>query len=716
MAVESQEKAPVAPTSSGRRFRVGTNVLVATVLAIAIVVVAQVIAFRSHQRWDMTSSGINSLSEGTENLLRNLDRNIRLTSLYFETDRETKDQPRYRRAARDLLDLYEATNRAKVRADGINPLKDHEKYRKLIARLRGKTVFREELETYKARIDKYMNEVDPEIRALVQGELDRLSGMGGSLGDSVSRSALGQVENAFHEMSSILDSSREQIETVSLADIPEYDRGINQLRTVYNQLSRTLKNIGAFGASEAQQAEGLSPDQVAFLREAGSRYTTVVGNIEAETTELQGLEPLKFNDLVAQLAPTTNALLVETDDDARVVDFSSVWPEVQQGGDSGFDNRAFKGEEKLTSAILRTTHKEQTAVVFVRYAGPHSFMGGMFRQQPAAPYANMKLQLEDANFIVDEWDLQSSNDPPTIEPTPTRTIYLVLKPTAPKMGPMGRPSQEPPFTDTHRQALLSAIEKDGRALFIAGWHPGPFGPIPSTYEYNDYLNDKWGIKVDTSALLIETINTEPGKYAIGRNDFFSMRKVRVSDHDIVSGALTRVVGLPMCARLELSTTPPDGVEHARLMTVPKTDGLWGETNIQGLMQRARSRQPLAPGEDDLTGPFDLAVAAGKDDAKIVVVSSATFATDNIAFAQAMALTSQGITIRARNPGNVPLLINSLHWLNDNTEFMNIGKPIEAAVLQIKSESTVAAIQALTIFGWPFLALVSGGMVWWVRRR
>ncbi|MCH7945201.1 MAG: hypothetical protein IIC73_04195 [Armatimonadetes bacterium] len=328
----------------------------------------------------------------------------------------------------------------------------------------------------------------------------------------------------------------------------------------------------------------------------------------------------------------------------------------------------------------------------------------------------MKQQIEDANFVVREWDLKTKDTIPEIDPAPTRTIFVVLKPAQPQRGRMGQPNQDLPFTDSHKQILMDAIGDDGRALFIAGWHPGPFGPIPSTYEYNDYLSDEWGIKVDTSALLIETISTEPGKYAIGRNDFFHMNKVEVSDHDIVSGALTRAVGLPMCARLELSDTPPDGVEIARLMAVPKTDGLWGETNIQGFMQRARSRQPLAPGEDDLTGPFDLAAAAANDDAKIVVVSSAGFATDNVAFAQAMALTSRGITIRARNPGNVALLINSLHWLNDNAEFMNIGKPIEAAVLQIKSESTVTAIKALTIFGWPCLAILGGGMVWWVRRR
>ena len=53
--------------------------------------------------------------------------------------------------------------------------------------------------------------------------------------------------------------------------------------------------------------------------------------------------------------------------------------------------------------------------------------------------------------------------------------------------------------------------------------------------------------------------------------------------------------------------------------------------------------------------------------------------------------------------------------SDNTQFMNIGRPIDAAVLEIPSPSAVRTVQALTIFIWPVLALACGGVAWWVRR-
>jgi hypothetical protein len=391
---------------------------------------------------------------------------------------------------------------------------------------------------------------------------------------------------------------------------------------------------------------------------------------------------------------------------------------MQQGAAAraGFKNRAFKGEEKLTSAILRITHKEQTAVVFVRYGGQPLFMGGFMPGQPPALYANMKLQLEDANFVVEEWDVKTTQTPPVIDPQPTRTIYVVLKPTPPQSGPMGQPSQEPPFAENHRRAVLDAIGDNGRALFIGGWYPGPFGPVPSTYEFEEYLSDNWGVKLDTSFLLIETMSTDPGKYVVGRRDFYNMNQFEVSDHDIVKGASASILTLPWCAPLELSKTPPKGVTLHRLVTQPARDGLWGVKNIQEYQKQLEQREYLTRVEGDVEQSFDLAVAATQGDAKIVVVSGRDFATDAVAFAREMAFSSQGLTLRHRNPGNSALLINSLHWLNDNSKFMDLGKPIDAAVLEVGSTSTLKAVQALTIFVWPMLAVVLGGVTWWVRRR
>ncbi len=370
MAVEKTPSSTDSGASAGRRFLVGTNVFVATTLVIAIVVVVQLIGYHSNARFDMTSSGVNSLSEGSENLLHALDQNVRVTSLYFETDREDEDQPQYRRAAKDLLDLYEATNRSKVRSEWINPLKDHEAFSAMWARLREKKAFNKELETYKASIATFTDDLHGQMQMLVQAELDGLGPTGAAIGESPSDAVFGQVQNAFTDLSAMLERTREDIVALTATDTPQYSRATGLLQTIYSQFSQTLKNIGKFGADQARRNPDLPPDRATFLIEAGNRYIDLVASLEAQKTELQGLDPPKIDELTMQLGKTANAILVETDDDARVIDFTSVWPPVQEGNPAaGFETRAFKGEEKLTSAILRATHKEQTAVVFVRYGG-----------------------------------------------------------------------------------------------------------------------------------------------------------------------------------------------------------------------------------------------------------------------------------------------------------------------------------------------------------
>jgi len=721
MAVDTGDTNPRATQASmGRRMLIGTNVILVIVLAGAVAAALQAIAYSVPRRWDMTSSGVNSLGEGTENLLRTLDSNVKLTSLYFETDLEEPDQQRYRRAVQDLLELYASTNRSRVTAEWINPLSDHDKFQELQQRQLEKPASKKAIGEYQARIDKYTGELDGRMRELVESELAAISSMSGSaMGKQTAPESVAPVEFLLLRWRDVLEGRREEVDMLMPLTNPQHAAAVSTLTRLYGDLADALGNITRHGEAVLSQTPDLPADQAEFFRRAGNRYASLLADVEAERTKLQELEPLKTDDVLTQLAPTSNPILVETDEESFVVDFSSIWPpmdESARGRQVRFEDRAFKGEEKVTSAILRATHKEQTAVIFVRYGGQPLFMGGFVPGQPPAPYSAMKQQLEDANFIVQEWDLKSSTTVPEIDPTPTRTIFIVLKPTPPARGQFGQQSQEPPFAESHRKAILDAIGDDGRALFIAGWAPGPFGPIPSTYEYTDYLQETWGITVDTSALLIETTEYAPGKYNVTKRDFYGMEGLEVGSHDIVKGGQARQLTLPWCAPLELADKAPEGVVYDKLVTLPPRDGIWGIRSIQKYEEQFRDQQYLTKEPDDLEGPFDLAVAATKGDAKVVVVSSRDFALDGVAFAKELSMGPQGFSFRSRNPGNVTLLVNALHWLNDNTEFMNVGQPIDMAVLEIKDKSTERVVQVLTMFVWPALALCCGGVVWWVRRR
>ncbi len=713
---------PQSSSATGRRFKVGSNVVISVALVAGIVVVMQMLFFSTTLRMDMSTSGVNSLSEGSEKLLKGLTSNVRLTSLYFETELEEEDQPRYRRAVQDLIEIYQASNRGKIVAEWINPIKDQEKVRKLIERLRDKSEFKATIEKYNERIDKFKRDILPQLVTLVQDEANRIQatqvGLAAGATATDSQQILRRVASFFQQLQQELEATGQRIDVATSADSPLLASVKLELENLYTSLSKSLKDVAGFAAGQSAALTSLTPEESEILLGAGNRYAAIVASLEAEQSAMEALEPLEIDALLRKLVPTSNSLVIETDDEALVLDFGDIWPSMnpQLGAKARFQERAFKGEQELTAAIVRATNKEQTAIVFVRFGGPPLLVGGMMRGQPGAPYAQMKEHLEDINFAVSEWDVKASKTPPTIDPSPTRTIYVVFKPTPPQQGQFGQPSQEPPFGDPEKQAVLGAIGDNGRALFVTGWAPGPFGPVPSTYEYNDYLNETWGVSVDTSSLIIETTSIAPGRYAVTRQDFNAMSDLDVHEHAIMSGASARNLTLPSCAPLEVSASLPEGVTIDKLITQPARDGVWGIKNIQAYADQMRDQEFLSKVDTDLEGPFDLAVCGVNGEAKVVIVSAIHFALDSVAFARQMSLGPQGFVLRSVNPGNVSLFVNAMHWLNDNEEYMSLGQPIESGVLQIASKSTETMVQVLTIFVWPFMVLCCGGVVWWVRRR
>jgi len=711
MAVNDTPK-EAATVGAWRRFLIGANVIFTVIAAVVVVAFLQWVAGRGGYI-DMTSTSVNSLNEATGRLLENLDTQVRLVSLYFEADLEEKDQPRYRNTVDDLLALYESTNRSMIDSEWVNPLKDHEKRKKLIKRLGEIPRFKEQIDSYTAVVNTFDNEIKGEMVALVNAELETVFDLNAGLGAESAGAPLSEVQLVLENWQRQLGARAAEVDDYLGGEVPAYSAATATLRSLYGDFSKQFSRIAEFGQEMVRRGRSSSPAEEDFLAGAEERYRDLLSRIDEANEAVQELEPLKFDEVIAELTPTGNALLVETPEDAIVVGFADLWPPIDPNiTRPTFKDRAFKGEEKLTTAILRATHKEQTAVVFVRYGGQPFFFGGFMPGQPAARLAQMKGLLEDTNFTVAEWDLKTSLAPPELDPKPTRTIYVVFKPTPPQ-DPFGRSSQEPPFADQHREALLDAMGENGRALFVAGWAPGPFGPIPSTYEYDDYLNSEWGVKVDTSALLLQFVNVGSDQFRFPRGGE-SMRDVVWADHDIVHGLRSLPVRLPLCAPLDLSGAA-EGVTIERLTSLPQRAGLWGAKNILKYQEQLPN-ESIYKVEGDLEGPFDLAVAASKEEAKIVVVSSAGFAEDAVTMARDMVLSSAGLQLRSRNPGNVALFINSLHWLNDNTEFMNIGRPIDLAVLDVPGENTVRAVRAFSMVVWPVAAMAFGCAVWLVRRR
>ncbi|MEE9295668.1 MAG: Gldg family protein [Phycisphaerae bacterium] len=718
----AQSAAASNPAQGGKDFKgrhlvIGANVAISIVVATAIVALVQWAAYYKYAKADLTDQGVNSLTPGTERLIGGLDRKVHLTSMYFQTDLEEEDQAKYRLKVNDLLGLYQSVNRSMIEYQHFNPLQDHAKREQFVDRLYNLKKFKEQVEPYRELIERFGAELLGRVGELVETELSEIRALQQAIMGENEKDNLGQIQYVLQRWQREVEHVTRDLDEALNVPQPRYGAAKTTVTSLASNFVRDLNNIISFAKQIVGRGPEMSPPMADYVSGVSGRYQSLIEDLEKVEAEARELPQLEFEQLLRQIGPTANALVVETDEDAKVISFNDIWPTVDPGMPSraaGFAHRLFKGEEKLTSAVLQLTQEERSAVMFVRFGGPSAFFslpGGR-----PAQYAKLREVLEDANFEVQEWDVSSSDNPPEIDPPPTRTIYVVLRPTAPPRNPFNQARQQPQFGEQHKQKVLDQLGENPRAIFLAGWAPGPFGSFPDLYPYDSYLNDNWGVHVASDSLLLKAFPSDrAGEFALHQRSLFQSQFAR-SDHLIVKGMRGQPGTFPYVSPLEIASEPPEGVSIERLLWFERTESLWGIKDVQKYIEQARRMRGVRREPTDTLGPFDLAAAVEKGEGKIVVISSRDCMLDEIALAPMMMLTSQGLTIRQRNPGNVQLFLNALHWLNDKTEWMDVGKPVNVGTLDIEEGPQLRFIRTLVYAIWPGLALLCGGITWWVRRR
>lgn len=708
MAVNKRKK-----SSGGAHWAVGLNVVLMVVLAVAFAGGLQWIGYSYSTRADLTSSGVNSLTDATKNMLADLQGNVTLTSMYFKTDLEDEDQDRFRSTVDDLLELYRATNRTKISASALNPLQDQDKRREVFIRLAGLSKFKEEAAGHVEAISLFQNEIIEQITALTAGELAQMEAFTALEGQSAQLVA--QVKQLYSALQDDLGQASLDIKDALASDVPAHGAATAGIRQAYATMSGLLRNVTEVGLQLATTPDLLPPQVAAFFIESADRYADLLATLETEQAKIQALPMLTIDDILRELqSETGNPILVEAAGEAKVISFRDVWPANNpQAASAGFADRRFLGEQKLTSAIVHLTQKEKPAVVFIRFGGPPLFIGGFMPGQPPAVLRQMEAQLEDANFTVHEWDLAGQDGMPHIDPPPSRTLYVIMRPTQPQRGPFGQSPQQASFSPKNLATVKKALGDAPRAIFLTGWTPA-MGPSAG-YEYADYIADTWGIEAPGDRLAIQADPIGNQKYRFVRAPL-QFTQPRFSDHPVVSGLAQQRTTFPLISPIREAEALPDGVAVERLAWLDEKDGIWSIADVNHYQQQVANEYILRNAQD-FSGEFSVALVATKGEGKIVVISASDFAIDEVALASEMVVTSQGLAVRPRNPGNAAFFINSLHWLNDNTAWMNLGTPIDNTAIAIdKNSSAMTFVRVLVLAIWPGLAMCGGFIIWFVRRR
>jgi hypothetical protein len=350
---------------------------------------------------------------------------------------------------------------------------------------------------------------------------------------------------------------------------------------------------------------------------------------------------------------------------------------------------SFKGEDKLSGAILNVIEDQQTGVYFLT---GHGEMGIEGDEEKALNQFVLELKRE--NCHVATLNLLKTR------PMPADCDLLVIA------GP------KEPFTDSEVEILRQYLEKNGR-LFVLVFSPRrPLGKLggldPLLADYNVDVRD-------------DEVIIEQDRDLLGRNVLSSMAVVDAyGRHPITDGVTQMNCEMDDVApvRAEAPDAPaqygrPVGPQPGYSVTglIYSGSNSWAEPNP--------TKQPLKfDPEHGEKGPLCVGVAAQrrlktespggppKGEGPRLVVLGSTDAASDIAFGHP----------EAGYEANRALVMNCVNWLvNKETK---LGIPPQKADRREMTPGPGAfkAIFFITVLGMPLAVALIGGLVWWVRRK
>lgn len=729
-------------TKSGRpRMLYGANAIFAVVLAFGVLVMAVWLAGNFKTQLDWTSGGLNSLSPSTTKLMRGLEEHVTITGIYAVLSEYQQFAQKRQDRVRDMLSLYESMGGGKVTARVIDPMKDQAATPAIIERLKNKPAYLEEAAPHKAALDNFktLNEaiagvgVDLSRRMLEMPQADTID----------------KIDIVARNFQAIAEDARVQgnaIEQLAKAEIPAYGRAIDSIRA-YLTRPQGIFESGALWMRNARSTHANLPSESAEILDSGAeQLTQVVADIKKLLDDSKDLKPVELEKLYDNLRDSVNrsVILVETDQKARIVSFNDVWPfrDADAPRPPDGDERRFDGERAISSAVLQLTQKERTAIVFTHWGGPSPLLPDFsrmnmmnMRQMPRAPYQQVKSVLEDANFIVEAWDVKTTKTPPQIEDA-SRTVYVVFPPQQPQRNPM-QPQGQPGISPADVKLITDAVDDSGMALFMANWigRQGPMAMMMGgRYAFDQYLKTEWGVDVRANMLTVffapAQQATEPGLWQPRTallQTLTSPPQLQFAKHEISSQLASLVTAVNQFCPVMINAQSPEGVTVRPVLQVAPSDDVWAIPNMMKIDSDMRSKRGTNPGDDDLLAqPDGFAVmvacektaAEGEAPSRVLVIGSDNSFADQMAFYRRAMLTSRGIEMADMFPGNLELFTASLHWLSGNAERIAIGPPRdEVRRLDRLTEGTPKILaQGFLFIVWPALALFAGGGVWLFRRR
>ena len=672
------------PGARLRRLRCWTLSLLFILSTLASVVLANLIVHRVPTRIDVTGIGLYELSPRTRAVLERLegDFELILAGPWSDPQQLRLDARIVAQVLDTLAEIAERSPRLNLEIlDATRPQ----------ARERLATVFQRLAQRERTAIDEYLAQVRSAREALadaiaridrLQGDLATLAQQAGPEGPiraqlatwSQQAGVLGADLRRRAEAADAALSRTVLASTVSRADEAARicEAALSRFEQELNALAQGLRNLADSPQTPLPVADALTPlaSRLDREREAAARARDALERTPVPDA-IRASRALERASVALLIGPPASGL--------TAIDLDALFPTIppEQAREGLEADLRGHTESVVTLALSALINPHTPIVVFVHAnAQANLFESGAV--------ARLQRELEARRIDTVEWGVVAQRSPPNLaelDPAGTRPVVYVVIPTDAGVAMGDDPALSGPSRARRLAQVVADLMNAGEALLLS---------------LQPSVQRAWG-ETDELARTIEAFGLRAS------TDLALLRESRPAGQRVVEGALD-VLGipgshpiadslgmLPVHLRWVVPIAPTDDENGATPLLRTDGDGIWGESEWQGLWQTRT--QALAwsgvgvptptPRLDDLDGPWDVAFAAsraspqGSGTQRLVVVGANGWFFDAERAAQ---VRIEGVTT-AEHPGNGQLFESAILWLSGQDELIAQG-PSARAVARI----------------------------------
>ena len=513
------------------------------------------------------------------------------------------------------------------------------------------------------------------------------------------------------------------------AAVPNVEHNLDVVADSLKRLVESLSNVDPESARLLEACKG------------GQAFAAAIKGIDDLLGKVDKLPELKLGK-IADEVKNDNIVVIEANKQAKVLTYDDVWPlreQINQGVGAATEDRprSFNGDNAIGGAVLSLTSEKPFATVvlasFETEPPPQArqFMQPQESSIPVKSLNTLKDRLKGANFVVHEWDLSKPGDPPAPEKD-TENLFIFLPPAPPNQpNPFsGGPPPQKEFGDAERKRVQDVLDKGGRALFLAGWEvksAGFFGGFTSPeYGYNRLLRDSYGINVltNTRVVEVEPVANEPNIFMLSPEKFQYMGLNDFTDQPIGRPfKLARLLVMDACPVLKTEKTP-DGVTLEPVLNVPASEryvaaDLNEVIRMVNIVQNSETGGRIDRKPSAVTPPYPVVMAAttkkGDKETRLVVFGIGKDMDDRFLSRPKFTIVNGRMLTDPPPSNNADLLINGLHWVRGQEQWIAAGPATAPAIAAIPPD-TMRLVQGFLWVVLPVLVFVPGAMAWWARRQ